>query len=164
MGAITNGVSAIKLGAIATDGGMGTTLSQLGYTSLGTAKLNTEDGNTVDLNVEETDDPIYSKTRAGKMSVNFTIADPDEQTLVTFWGGSYDATKKEYTPPAVISSKELSLQVISEEGLSFNFPRASVTAKFTTDLGKDSFLGLEVTAQILKPTKTGVRPFFTKRI
>lgn len=158
MSQINNGLAQLKIGNIANDGGMGTTLTALGYITEDSFKINTEDGTTTDFMVEEIDDPIFSRTTAGKLSFEFEIANPDATVLVTVFGGSSD-TNGAYTPPSSAPVIEKSLEVIPNQGFGFKVPRAKITAKFSDTLGKNQLLKVVVTAQILAPTKTGEPKF-----
>lgn len=158
---ITIGLASIKLGAIATDGDMGTNLTTLGDTSIGTCKLNFEDPEKTEFFVEEFDDPIYVAYKQGAVNIVFEVANPDLDAVVRVFGGTIEGTGKNriYKAPNQYVSVEQSLEVMPRQGLGFKFPRVSLSAKFTSDLSKDNIFGLEVTANVLKPTKEGVSRF-----
>lgn len=166
MGVISTGVAAITFGDIAADGGMSTSLEALGYTLEGTAKINTEDGTTTDYKVEEVEDPIDSEVTQGKMTVQLTIADPDEDTFINVFGGSKSGSGANtvYQYPATIPSIEKSIKVTPKKGIGFNFVRAKITGKFTSDIGRGKLMGVEITATILTPTKDGEPKFDTFRV
>lgn len=71
---ITIGLASIKLGAVNSDGGMGTALTPLGDTSIGSCKVNFEDPEKTEFFVEEYDDPIHVEYKQGKISVVFQVA------------------------------------------------------------------------------------------
>ena len=166
MGIITTGIASIQFGAMASDGGMGEDLDRLGYTVEGTAKINTDDGTTTDYMVEETDDPLDSDITAGKMTVTLTIADPDEDTFVNVFGGTKTGTGADtvYEYPESIPSIEQSIKITPKKGIGFDFVRAKITGKFTSDLGRGKLMGVEITATILQPLKAGVKKFKSFRV
>ena len=158
MSQINNGLAQLKIGTIAVDGGMGTVLTALGYITEDSFKINTEDGTATDFMVEEIDDPIFSRTTAGKISFEFEIANPDAPVLVTVFGGTSDANGG-YTPPNSAPVIEKSLEIIPSQGFGFKVPRAKITAKFSDTIGKNQLLKVVVTAQVLAPTKVGEAKF-----
>src|SRR5688572_16446799 len=86
------GLTTLKMGAIAGDGGMGTSLTQLGHTVADTAVLSTEQGTTTDFKVEEQDDPVYSiQSEKGRTTLAWSSYDVDAETLVRLFGGTRTA-------------------------------------------------------------------------
>lgn len=159
MGQINIGLASIAIGAVAADGGMGTTLAPLGKTLEGTLNLNTDDPQVAEFYSEEDEDPIHEEQRAGKKSLTFTIADPDLDTLVSVWGGTKSgvAPNEIYTPPANTGTIERSIKITPKRGLGFNIVRARINAKFTPGIGRASLLGLEITGSVMTPTKADTR-------
>ena len=167
MGLINIGIASITFGAIAPDGGMSTTLTALGFTLEGTAKINTEDPQLQEFYAEEVDSPIeVDETKGGKMTVQLTIADPDEQTLKNVFGGTVTGTgaTAKYSPPNTSVTIEQSIKITPKKGLGFDIPRARVTAKFTPDIGRGKLLGVEITGTVLQPTKVGLGKYETFRV
>lgn len=154
---ITIGLASISLGAIGSDGSMGTTLAPLGYTSLGTCKINFEDPEKKEFFVEEFDDPFHVEYKQGAINIVFAVANPDLDTVQKVFGGTVSGVgaNKVYKAPSQYVNIEQSLEVKAKKGLSFKFPRVSISAKFTSDLSKENLFGLEVTAKVLRPTKDG---------
>lgn len=82
------GLASILMGAIAGDGGMGTSLTQIGETVDGTATLTSEDNTITDFNVEESALPIESITSAyGKWTFSWSSYDVSPRTMYKFFGG-----------------------------------------------------------------------------
>lgn len=159
---ITIGLASIKLGAIAADGGMGESLTPLGDTTIGTCKVNFEDPEKTEFFVEEYDDPIHVEYKQGKIDIQFQVANPDLEAIKRVFGGEItgSGSNKVYKAPNQYVTVEQSLEVKAKKGLSFKFPRVSLSAKFTSDLSKENLFGVEVTATVLRPTKEG-EPRFT---
>lgn len=83
------GLVAMKLGAIAGDGGMGTSLAAIGDTVAGSAKMETTEATTTDFNIEESSSPVMSiKTDADKMLVTWSTFNNNADTLVKMFGGT----------------------------------------------------------------------------
>lgn len=160
------GVSKIELSEIAVDGGVGTTFAVLGLTQEGTTKINFADDTTNDLMVEELDTAADSVATPGEKTIEFTIANPDEDTLVALMGGTKTGTGAStvYTAPSSAVIIERSVKITPKKGLGWVFPRALISAKFTSDVGKATWVGVTVTAKVLSPTKAGVTAWSTFRV
>ena len=163
MAKINIGIAAIALGTVGVDGGAGTTLAPLGYTTEGTAKLNWDDATETEFAVEEIDNPIYISTKEGKKTFTFTVANPDEDTLVSAFGGVKTGTGNAATFafPSSSVSMEKTIKITPKEGMGLLIPRAKITAKLTSDLGRASLMGIEITGTVLEPTKVGVSALST---
>ncbi len=163
MGQINNGIEKIELGAIAVDGGMGTVLSSLGFTEEDSAKINFEDPEKKEYFVEEFDTALFVAIKQGKKSFEFTISNPDVDTLVATFGGTKTGTGADtvYDAPSVMPTIEQSLKITPKVGMGFKFPRVQVTAKFTDSIGRNALLGIVVTCEVLQPTKSGTAIFST---
>jgi len=159
MSSINNGLAKIEIGVIAADGGMGTTLERLGEVKEGTFKVNQAEGDKTEFKVEEHDDPIFIRQKKGTLSFEFEIHNPDAATFKQVWGGTVDATTGKYTPPVNLMPIERSLKITPEIGYGFDVPRAQISARFSDAMGKDSLLGVIVTATVLKPTKADIANF-----
>lgn len=159
MSSINNGLAKIEIGAIAADGGMGTTLERLGEVKEGSFKVNQAEGDKTEFKVEEHDDPIFIRQKKGTLSFEFEIANPDGAVFKQVWGGTVDATTGKYTPPTNLMPIERSLKITPEFGHGFDVPRAQISARFSDAMGKDVLLGVIVTATVLKPTKEGLANF-----
>ena len=158
MGLFNLGVSAIELAPIAPDGDVGTTFAALGKTQEGTTKLNFGDATITELKVEESSVAADSYAEPGEKTVEFTVADPDLDTLASVFGGTKSGTgaAAKFSAPSGSVTIERSLKITPNKGMIWTFPRVSITAKFTTDVGKTTWVGVVVTAKVLEPTKSGV--------
>ncbi len=89
MGKYKLGLVSMKLGEIAGDGDMGTSLVQIGDTVTGTAQMETTEATLQDFTIEESSSPIMSiKTDADKITVNWSSYDNSADTLVRLFGGT----------------------------------------------------------------------------
>jgi hypothetical protein len=81
------GLESILMGAIATDGGMGTGLTQVGATVSDSAALSTAEGTKTDFNIEESDNPFYSiESAPGSKTLAWSTYDVSLDILARFWG------------------------------------------------------------------------------
>lgn len=160
------GVSKIEVSPIAADGGVGTVFAALGLTQEGTTKINFADATTTDLMVEELDTAADSIVTGGEKTIEFVIANPDEDTLVALMGGTKTGTAgaTTWTAPATTTVIERSIKITPKKGLGFIFPRVLITARPTSDLGKTTWMGVTVTGKVLAPTKAGVTDWSTFRV
>lgn len=160
------GVASIEISPMAVDGDVGTAFESLGLTLEGTTKLNFADPTSTDLMVEELDTAADSILIAGEKSFEFTIANPDEDTLVALLGGTKTGTEGAtvWQAPLTNALIERSVKITPKKGLGWIFPRAIITARPTSDLGKTSWMGLSVTGKVIAPTKAGVADMSTFRV
>ena len=152
------GIASIKVGDIASDGGMGTVLAPLGETAEDSCKLTFGDQEETAFYVEEHDNPIHVEYKQGDVDLTFNIYEYDFDTVVKVFGGSVDSNG--YKAPVVPVTIEKSLELKPRKGKTFKFPRVSITAKFTSDIGKKNLMAIEVKAKVLSPKKEG-EPRFT---
>ena len=157
----TLGLSEIKMGAIAADGGMGSSLASLGYTYQDTAQMITEDAAVTDFYAEEVDDPVVSIGRAGKIQFKWSLMNPSPDDLETLIGGTASKSDNQLTDNDVWSAPdshtviEKSVEITPKQGLKFSVPRAKIEAKINGNLSKSAMLLVEITATVMAPTKSG---------
>jgi hypothetical protein len=158
MNVYTLGLSKIEMGDVASDGGMGSSLSVIGYTYQGTCTMTSEDAETNDFYAEELDDPVLSISRTGKTTFKFSVMNPDVNILKQFLGGtvsgSGDAAK--WNAPDTMPVIEQSVRITPQQGLIFEIPRLKITAKINGPFSKTEMFLLEISGTVLVPEKTGV--------
>lgn len=164
MATATTGLKAFKIGAIAADGGMGTTLTAVGTTVKGSFKVTSSEAQIKDFFIEESPDaPFYSAvTEHPNLEIEGECYDVDPATAVKLMGGtSATATGvTTYTPPTTYNPLELSVEVTSVNGFKIQMVRVLITASFditasSEELGKIKFKG-----KVLLPTKAAT-PAYT---
>lgn len=143
-GTITNGIEKIEIGGVT-----------LGFTQEDTvSRIVTDNSTEVELHVEEQELPIYTRRVARKTSgFEFTIADPDEEAIKTLFGAVEDSLD-----PTTLNLTEGETHVIENEefkltpkmGWGFSSDDCTITAQFTESMGKNSFLGVQVTVMFDK--------------
>lgn len=141
--------------------------SETGYQAYGltyqdTANMAEEDGEETEFYAEEEDDPIEVITKAGKITFNFSIMNPTLEVLKRLFGGEIAADVWAY--PDAKAEVEESLLIIPRKGLKFQVPRAKIKAKFNGEFSKKGLLLLEVTATVMKPTTSGLKKLYVKKI
>jgi hypothetical protein len=156
----TLGLSSIKVGNIASDGGMGQTLAALGLTYENTCNMVTEDPTVTEFFSEENDDPVASLSKSGKTTLNFSIMDANVDTLVAVFGGE---KKTEGTAPQAVTHRweapsnvpviEKSIEVKPITGLRIEIPRASIRGKMNSQFSKNGLFLIDVVCTVLVPTK-----------
>lgn len=154
MAQITIGLASIKVADILADGATGTTFAPLGYTYENTCKFTEADPETTAFYAEEVDDAIDSSEKAGETKLNFSIANPDVDTLVAVFGGTKDGSS--WHAPETKPVIEKSIEVTPKKGLKFTIARAKLTAKLNADFSRKGLFLVEVSCTILVPTKSGV--------
>jgi len=155
------GLVSIEFGDIAGDGGPGTVFTALGNTVKGSAQLTTADGTTTDFNIEEQDDPVETvQSTKGKTTLAFSCFDVQGPTLVKFFGGTYTPyaagppiVDESYAPPSSVLTIEQTVRVTDKKGNVLTICRGSVKAKFSWSFTSDKLAQVDVTVDILTPTK-----------
>lgn len=160
MAKYTIGISAITLGAIAGDGGPGTSLASLGQTYQDSCKLTQEDPEVTEFFSEEEEAAVYSKSKGGKITLTFQIMNADTATLVALFGGTATGTSpnKTWNRPATTPTIEQTVKVVPQDGMSLVIPRGSVIAKLNGEYSRKGLFLIDVIVTALTPTKSGVGP------
>ncbi len=162
---ITIGLASIKMGNVAGDGGMGSSLTVLGYTEQDSCTFTIEEGESTDFIPEEVDDPIYTINRPGARTLEFTIMDADPPTIARVLGGTVSTTGTApnqvhtWNAPAAAPNIEQSIEVTPKEGLILEITRAKIFGSLESPFSKNGLFTLTVRAQVLKPTKTSESAF-----
>jgi hypothetical protein len=152
----TLGLTTIQFSAIASDGGVGTSFSTLGQTYENTCVLATDDPETTEFFIEESDTPVVSSSKEGKTTLKFSVADPDIDTLTELLGGTVTGVSpnRVWKAPATLPTVERSIKLTPKQGFAnFTIARASISAKMNSTFSKKNLFLIEVTATVLTPTK-----------
>lgn len=157
MALVTIGVKGVKFGELAVDGGPGTALTSLGFTSKGTLSFN-EDAPTKKLvEIEEDTDPLAVFKRPAPRTITLSLAAPDLDTLARLRGGTVtpgtsgaDDKYEETGPVSAIGT----LEIEPEQGFKkITYSHVSIDARFNGGLGADQELLLVLEVDILKSPK-----------
>lgn len=163
------GLASLKIGDIASDGGMGTILATLGSTYKDSCELIQEDPQITDIECEESDDPVESIETLGARTLKWSIMDFNPQTIVKVLGGTVTGAGTEVDPyvwnaPSSSPSIEQSIELVSKSGIKFQIPRAKIMAKLNAKIVKNGVALIDITAKILTPTKAGVAPIMITEV
>lgn len=157
------GLTSVLMGAIANDGGMGTTLTELlGRTAKDSASLIYTPPSTSDVEIEESDDPDDTLTTAiGTWELKFDSYNVAAKTMSDVCGGTYTAgdedTPDTWESPDPMDYMEKSFRVTTRNGAVVDLPRVKYIAAPNLDFAKSKLGTLKVTGKVMKPTKSGVK-------
>jgi hypothetical protein len=143
-------------------------MGALGRTYKGTASFETTQQATKnDFFVEEQEAPAISAvSQAAVKAVKFSVIEWDNASLQKVFGGSiktenvtiegktYNGVEK-YVPPAKTVQKEMSVRVLSANGVVLDVPRAAVKADFNWPLTGTEIAKVEIELTLLAPTSGG---------
>lgn len=160
----TLGLSKIEIGDIATDGGMGSTLAEMGYTREGSCSLTQEDPEITDYFAEEVDTPVITIAKEGKFTFAWSIMNPSVSVLADLMGGTATAETDTWEAPSGAVTIEKSVKITPKQGFIFDIPRMSIVAKWNAPLSKTDIVAIECTGTVLEPTKSGVAKLKATRI
>lgn len=150
---MTIGLTHIKMGDVAGDGGMGTSLEVIGdgRTLEGTARLVKDEDELTEFYAEEVDDPIYQSLKKGKTRLEWTIVDFTSTELKKVMGGEDNGGVWE--APAAAPDIEQSIEVLTKTNLKIELVRCKISGTFDTSLGRAELGQVKVIATVLSPTK-----------
>lgn len=157
----TYGLSKIEVGDIAADGGMGTTLEQLGYTNEDSCTMTTEDPSDTEFNAEELDDPVLVVTKAGKTTFAFSLMNPSAEVMVKLMGGTAE-TDGSWKAPAKMPVIEKSVRITPTQGFTIEVPRMKLVAKINGTFSKTGMFLIDVSGTVMTPTKEGEAKLIAK--
>lgn len=157
------GIASLKIGDIAVDGGMGTTLAALGATYRDSAELIQDDAEVTDIESEESDDPVETLEKLGTRTLRWSIMDYSPDTLVKVLGGTVtgagtEADPKVWNAPTTSPNIEQSIEIITKKSIKFEIPRAKIMAKLNARLVKNGVALVDIQAKVLTPTKAATAP------
>lgn len=150
------GLSSIKLGDIAVDGGMGTSLSILGVTYQDTAELVRDDPEITEIFSEENDEPEEVLETKGPARVRWSIMNVTPADAARVLGG--EVVGGIYKSPMAKEAIEQSVEIVTKTGLKIEIPRAKIYAKENFQFRKKGVLLIDVEARILTPSKENTPP------
>ena len=130
------GLKSIKLGAVAADGGMGTSLSALGVTFRGSAILETAEGTVTPFFSEEDADPVEEVEEKGTTTLKWSLMNLDPDALAKCRGGTVTGTgdAKKWNAPVDVPVIEQSIEIVTAFGRKIEIPRARIRARLVWNL------------------------------
>jgi hypothetical protein len=150
-------INAIKVGDIASDGGIATSFAPLGRTRKDTLTFNVTAPTKQKIFVEEQKNPILNvTTEEGTLQMQWTLVDWDNAVMLALWGGA--VVNGQWQEPDTLPVIEKSLRIEPKTGKPFIYPRCEITAQIEYDTTGKIFQ-IVVTAEKLQPDKAGVSAF-----
>lgn len=154
------GLKALKIGDVAVDGGMGTSLAVIAYTEKDSAKIVTTDPELKEFFVEEVTDPIeVIVTKPSVMTLELSIHDVAPATLVKVLGGAATGTPAVYTPPTTTTDIEKSIEITTLTDHVVKIVRAKIVANFDWSLNRQELSRVKIKATVLAPQKADTAPY-----
>lgn len=153
------GLTSLKIGAIAGDGGMGASLTQVN-TVKDTVKITSSDPDIKEFYEEEVTDPVYViTTKDPSLTLEFSIYDIQPDTLISFFGGTKAGTPEVWTPPATYAQVEKSIEITSLTGVVLKIVRAKLLPQFDWNVSRQELSMVKIKAVILTPTKAATAAY-----
>jgi len=154
------GLEYIKVGEIAGDGDMGTSLAALGVTYQDTAELIQDDPDITEIYSEENVDPEETLEVDGVKRMNWSIMNYDPDEMVKILGGTASGTapNKTWESPTTKEPIELSVEYKSKRGDIVQIPRMKINAKINWQMRKKGVALIDIKGTVMTPTKAGVAP------
>jgi len=159
---ITAGLIAVKMGAVAVDGGMGTVLTEMGYIRENTLTLVGEKPTKNEFRAEGVSLPVYVKKTAGPLVIAMTLMSPDPAQLVSVLGGTITGTapNRVYKAPLGVPTIIQSVSIEPQDGFSgIDIPKGDLSANINAGFGPDGLFQVEVEITALQPDKAGEPPY-----
>lgn len=158
------GLATLKLGNIAGDGGMGTSLTAIGDTVQDTAVLSNDENQLTDFFSEEQDDPVESiVSQKGKFTLSWSSYNVDPDIMVKLFGGTKTGdggvTPYKWAAPASIPDVEQSIELVDKKGNKIEIVRAKLTSKLQWNFKKTALAQIDIVATVLTPTKANTAPY-----
>lgn len=157
------GLKSFYMGDVANDGGMGTALDKVSNAVIDTPVLSIPEGERVDFQIEDSDDPYYSKVTPGVKTLSISFFGLSAALLHKFFGGTLTpgATSSDpdvWESPLQILPFEASLIAEHSQGGHLKIVRASISATADWNFQKNNLPQINVVATVLTPTKADTKP------
>lgn len=148
---ITIGITGISLQEIDTVTGadIGTAFV-FGDTLEDSFTMTTDEGTEVNINIEESSDPIYSAPGNTTTSITWQSPNADPEQVAKITGGTWTA-EDGYSSPRRRVTKEYAVTVTTEQGSDLVFNRVKLTAYADGTFGKNNALTITASGNALVP-------------
>lgn len=159
------GLVSIKVGPIAGDGGMGTSLTTIGDTVKDSCVFTEGDPTKQEFFIEESDDAIESfVTQKGTETISWSTNNLDPDNMVLLFGGTKDGTGAvgdPYTwePPDTQEELERSVEITDRKGNKVEIVRVKFSPKKSFSFQGTRLGAIDITGTILLPTKAATRKY-----
>lgn len=117
--------------------------------------MTTDEGTEVNINIEESSDPIYSAPGNTTTSITWQSPNADPEQVAKITGGTWTALDG-YSSPRRRVTKEYAITVTTEQGSDLVFNRVKLTAFADGTFGKNNALTITASGNALVPV-TGTK-------
>ena len=117
--------------------------------------MTTDEGTEVNINIEESSDPIYSAPGNTSTSITWQSPNADPEQVAKITGGTWTALDG-YSSPRRRVTKEYAVTVTTEQGSDLVFKRVKLTAYADGTFGKNNALTITASGNALVPV-TGTK-------
>jgi hypothetical protein len=154
------GCKNIKVGNLAADGGISTSLADIGKLYKQTVSLVEEDGQVTRHFAEGQRFPFLNVVDAAGVILKFTLTDISAAILAKWLGGT--AATNTWTSATDSFSVEQSVTADTLFGVTIEVVRCFLYGKITWNMNRTEIAKIEVTGEIMQPDKTGSAPLTIK--
>ncbi|MDM1093422.1 hypothetical protein [Myroides odoratimimus] len=142
----TYGLKQLNSGEVTADGTMPTKLDELCRTHRDSCEFTEDDPQITEEFCDQEDGSIETFEQSGGKQIKFATFDYSPETLVKLKGGT--VVNGQWASPITKTAIYQAIELITDTGLPFHFPKCRVTAKFNAKFVKNGLSLLEV---VLKP-------------
>lgn len=157
----TYGLDSVKIGPIAGDGGLSTTLVEVESIVVGTPVVTIPVPTKTEIPVEDSDEPAFVTSAPGAKTCTFSTYNVDASILVDLFGGTFTGVSPNqiWAAPDVVTDVERSVVMTSRTGLVVTMPRVLLSVDMALNFQRDSPGQINILGTVLKPAKVGVKAF-----
>lgn len=155
-------VDGLKIGNIAIDGGLATTLVSPGSPRENTVKVTPSDSSDTDFYKEGDDSaPAITITKKGVTMIEYDLLTFDPEVIADLTGGSTTGTGENiiYSEPVGSVIVEKSHVLTDKQGRNWTFPRTKITAHLIGVFTNTDVNVVRVKAKVMMPKKAGTSSF-----
>lgn len=146
---VTIGIKKLEYGFVQPDGSPATAFKEC-HSLQDTLTFGDPTTTDVAVNVDQLDDPVFSRRFNGPQSFTINIPDADNDTYKDFTGGTITGGGV-YEPPAKSKDIHMTIRITPDEGFVRIYNDCSIEAHETGVQGKTNAISLQVTCTISKP-------------
>lgn len=153
------GITSIKLGNIAADGGMAADedLIEIGTTAKGSVNMTTSDPTFNDILIEEQTQPFDTVVTDGTTQITWSTYNLDPTNLQRLFGGT--VVGNVWKAPSSYINIEKSIRITTKNAGVVNVIRALITSRLNLNLTTDRIGQIDITAKVLAPNKADTEPY-----
>jgi hypothetical protein len=157
------GLKSLYMGALQSDGDISNTFELVSNAVIDTPLLTIAEGTKTDFEIEDSDDPYYSKTIPGAKTFAASFYGISAAMLAKFFGGVASigpaSGNDTWEAPAQFPTYERSIIAEHSQGGHLIVARASVSATADWAFQKNNLPKINIVATVLSPQKVGVVAF-----